>query len=116
MKNDPMFSERFEAWPWGPVISSLYHQLKSYGSRSIEQPIYDTDYDTGEKTTPVIDSNDTELLEFLGKFWEKYKGYSAIRLSNATHLPGTPWAKTIEEKGGGIIKDELIKEYFQHEY
>jgi uncharacterized phage-associated protein len=116
MKGKELFSERFEAWPWGPVISSLYHQLKSYGSRSIDQPVYDTDPVTGEKTMPVIDAGETELLQFLGTFWDKYKGYTAFQLSNATHLPGTPWAKTIEEKGGGVIDDPLIKEYFQHQY
>lgn len=114
IKGEPLFSERFEAWRWGPVISSLYHQLKGYGSRSIDRYLSDLDLATGEKLTPMV-SEDEELMKFLSGFWAKYKDYSAVRLSNATHLPNTPWAKTLES-GKTVISDEFMREYFGNHF
>ncbi|MGA8142178.1 MAG: type II toxin-antitoxin system antitoxin SocA domain-containing protein, partial [Desulfobaccales bacterium] len=31
----PLFSERIEAWTYGPVVPDLYHEYKSHGPCSI---------------------------------------------------------------------------------
>jgi uncharacterized phage-associated protein len=111
-KDDRLFSDRFEVWPWGPVISSLYHTVKSYGSRSIDRPILELDLKTMEFLTPRIDPKEKELLKFLEAFWETYKDYSAIQLSNATHLDGTPWKNALDN-GETVISDDSMREYFK---
>lgn len=52
-------------------------------------------------------------------FWGLVDPDSAVRLSNATHAPGTPWNQIWEkyQNQGGIpkntiIPDEMLQEYF----
>ncbi len=111
-KDQPLFSDRFEVWPYGPVISQLYHTLKGYGNQSINRPISGLDLKTLETITPKIDTEDKELNDFLIAFWNKYKGYGAIQLSNATHAVGTPW-KLAFDNNESIINDDRMREYFK---
>jgi uncharacterized phage-associated protein len=110
-KNEPLFSDRFEVWPYGPVISELYHTLKGYGSRPIDRPILELDLKTMQLLTPEIDPKEKELLTFLEAFWDTYHNYTAIQLSNATHMEGTPWKEALD-KVESVISDESMKEYF----
>ena len=32
---EPLIDERFEAWQYGPVVPSIYHQFKAFGRRPI---------------------------------------------------------------------------------
>ena len=43
-----LFYDRIEAWHYGPVVPSLYHQLKQYGHHQISRKIVEYDYDTKE--------------------------------------------------------------------
>jgi uncharacterized phage-associated protein len=112
-KKEPLFSERFEVWPYGPVISELYHLLKGYGSSSIDRFITDIELPSGEIVKPEIDKGEKELRKFLDEFWDVYKNYSAIQLSNATHSEGTPWKKSLDN-GLKVIDDKEMKEYFEN--
>lgn len=35
---EPLIDESVEAWAWGPVISSIYHDFKKYGRDPITSP------------------------------------------------------------------------------
>ena len=37
----PLINEQVEAWPYGPVIPSLYQDLKRWGADPITEPIKD---------------------------------------------------------------------------
>ncbi|MGA9117615.1 MAG: type II toxin-antitoxin system antitoxin SocA domain-containing protein [Bacteroidota bacterium] len=108
---EPLFSDRFEVWKYGPVISELYHLLKGYGSDQIDRLLPDFDMATMRVVTPTIPREEKELLVFLTEFWEVYRGYSPIRLSNATHLPGTPWDEA-NRAGEKVISDQRMDAYF----
>lgn len=119
LSDEPLIKERIEAWKYGPVIPVVYQEFKQYGNGSIKvhAQIFDMDTPTFELVTPRI-ANDSPIFPFLNRIWATYGKYSAVQLSNATHIPGTPWYITWEENGGKNrpgtdIPDELIKEHFK---
>ena len=36
--DEPLIDEQIECWPYGPVVDSLFHQFKHYGSGPIRKP------------------------------------------------------------------------------
>ena len=104
MTGDRLFSNRIEAWKYGPVIPDLYHLTKCFGrdpipfSRIKEQPLK---YDY--------------LKEYFVALLGKYGEYNGIQLSHLTHRKGTPWSQVYKEDVRGIeIPDKLIKEYYEN--
>ena len=115
LNKKPLLTDRIEAWQYGPVISTLYHETKKWGNSSINSQIQLFDYSRLQYFTPTVD--DQETIEFLDSIWKAYAKHSAIKLSNATHLEGSPWDKTIKTNEGNIgrntiIDDKVIEEYF----
>lgn len=106
----PLLNEQVEAWPYGPVISSLYHEFKDFGSGAIDRRAIDF-FEDEPQTVPTEDADTCDLLN---KVWNEYKGYTAIQLSNMTHEPGSPWQKTWDGSGirGTDIPAEQIRAYF----
>ena len=116
LKGRPLLAEPVEAWQWGPVIPSLYHEFKALGSWPITRRAGEDEFlgDVG----PNLPSDDTEAREFLDEVWRNYGGYTAIQLSNATHLAGTPWAEVSGQHEGNIprgevIPDRIIRDYYK---
>lgn len=70
----PLFDEQIQAWEYGPVVSSLYHEYKKHGSNAIPAE---------ESFDP--DSIDTETKEFLDEVYSVLGQFSAIRLMDLTH-------------------------------
>lgn len=109
----PLIDEKIEAWRYGPVVPSLYHEFKSQGKKAIQN--YATDIDNNfDIVTPQLPV-DEKLLAFINKIWEVYGKYDGIQLSNITHKTDTPWAKIWGENGvpkNTDIPDTDIKEYF----
>ena len=77
-----LIDENPEAWKYGPVISSLYHEFKHLGNSPIEK-----------KFTKKVKLEE-KAEKFLDKIWEVYGKFSATDLSSKTHQPETPWSKT----------------------
>lgn len=119
LTNDRLIDERIQAWKYGPVIPSVYHEFKSFGNEPID--CFATEGETvmnggkigfkwNEPRVPACDQAPRDLIR---RVWEVYNGYSAIQLSRMTHEPGTPWAETPNrEVKGTTIDDEKIKDYF----
>ena len=122
----PLLDERIEAWKFGPVVPSVYHEFKGVGSGVIESRALDVSFlDDGEMKVyePFIatshDSSPDEdefAKRLLERIWSLYGKYTALQLSDATHKPGTPWDK-IHSQYGDVknidIPDDLIQEYFE---
>lgn len=112
----PLIRDTVEAWQFGPVIPTLYHEFKRFGSGDI----------TGRALRPYMpDHNsvrfieetvtDTKTQELLDQVWSVYGKYTGIQLSNLTHASGTPWEKIYSGAKGRKnvdIPDLVIKEYF----
>lgn len=108
----PLIKEQVQAWKYGPVINSIYHAFKNYGNTHITE-VASTNLNVGR-----IKKEDQE---FLITVWDLLKNYSAVELSNLTHVRKSPWDEVIEENGAIIsnslpISNDKIKGYFQREY
>lgn len=120
----PLLDEAVQAWQYGPVIQSVYHEFKKYGASSIPSGVR---METGEFTDtgfklriPELDQSSPQTADaraIIFKVWNVYKGFGASQLSTMTHQPGSPWAETYEgstAKRGLSIPDEKIKKHFKN--
>jgi uncharacterized phage-associated protein len=107
----PVVGEQFEAWPNGPVLSSLYQKFKKYRWNRITDYAEDIEPQTGEPKALVVAASDEKFYEVFKAVWERYKGFSGAQLSALTHAPNTPWSKA-REAGRQYIPDEDIREHF----
>lgn len=111
----PLINESVEAWQYGPVIPSLYHEFKRFGSSPITVKATDLDparFDFVEVPTPAEDP----IRKFLTSVWNGYGKFTGVKLSQMTHAEGSPWAKTWAAKGGLKSADiplDLIKQHFE---
>ncbi len=122
----PLLDERIEAWKFGPVVPSVYHEFKGVGSGVIESRALDVSFlDDGEikvyepsiATCRDSSPEDDEFAKrLLDRIWSLYSKYTALQLSDATHKPGTPW-HLIHSQYGDVknidIPDYMIQEYFE---
>ncbi len=99
-----LFPEEFEAWKYGPVIPSLYHMFKIYFAGPIPE---------SHPFQAVMDLTETER-EVVQWVFENLGGFSAVRLSDISHQPGSPWDKvysgTLAER---FIPVATMTEYFK---
>lgn len=121
LAQEPLVSNRIEAWAWGPVIPDLYRQFRMYGNEPILRPAcYTALRGSGfAVVTPSLDDypNDAgkrEARRIIERVWEIYGKFSAAKLSNATHAKGTPWEQVYKEGQQSIeILNPIIADYFK---
>lgn len=120
LKGEPLITETIEAWQFGPVIHSLYHEFRDLGSAPITRNAqkFKLVGDEVKSVIPRIPNDAVEDRAFLERIWDVYKDYTAIQLSNMTHAPGSPWSKVVEPFSGkppeGLdIPDAVIEDYFK---
>ena len=99
--NRLLIKEPIEAWKFGPVIESLYHEFKRFGNTNINMfAIADT-------------IKEEEIVALLNKVWDGYKKYTPYELSNWTHVKGSPWDQVYSpNRRNQEIDNDTIKEYF----
>ncbi len=73
----------FEAWDYGPVEPDLYHKIKMFGSKPVDDVFFDARYFTksDERRGTLIEVCDTLLSKRPGE------------LVDITHWPDGAWAK-----------------------
>ena len=91
----PLIADRIEAWRYGPVIPTIYHEFRD------GQGLFDID----EKPLDVADES------IIRQVYDIYGDMSARQLTNVTHVPGGPW-DIITKAQGRIIPDSLIKSHY----
>lgn len=105
LRNRPAFEDEIEAWAHGPVVRKVYGKFKVYGSGGIPPD---------KVRKPKLDDED---MAFTQAVWDAYKGFSAIRLRQITHLH-EPWRnargdRKPTEKSDDVIERSDIKAYFK---
>ena len=112
---ESLIDEAIEAWQYGPVIPSLYHAFKGFGSGPITSPA--TDFNTSSFAFDVVSTPTEEpIRSFLTNVWNSYGGFTALKLSEMTHAPDSPWDQTWKQCGGtkgAAIPPQLIVDHFR---
>ena len=103
--NVRLFAERFECWRYGPVLSSVYSEFRSFGSKPITK--FARNADGGGDFVEL--KRVPKLRVVVETVWDEYKYSSGIELSEITHQKGSAWYKAFQE-GRQFLRDEDIKE------
>ena len=95
--NRTLFSDKIEAWEYGPVVPTIYKKYKN------------------QKSNPIIlESDKSSLLKEDKKevklIWDIFGGYSAGRLVNITHAH-SPW-KDAYKRHNTTISNKSLKDYY----
>lgn len=109
-----LIGEQVQAWKFGPVVASVYHDFKHYGRSAIDrQKMWLAP--NGETTIPTV--KDPVITDFLDQIWAIYGKYNGLQLSDLTHRPNTPWQIAWDQGGhavrGAPIPDELIRKHYE---
>lgn len=108
--------EKVEAWKYGPVIPSIYHEFKEFGNQVIPKGTRSVMFypiNGLSPENPSVPASDKELQKMLDLVWKLYGNHSGTSLMRITHQKDTPWSKTY--KDGEMftrISDDLIRDHF----
>jgi uncharacterized phage-associated protein len=109
-----LIPEQFGVWEYGPVVESLYHEFKKFGSQPIEG--YATEFDSERGKSVAYIPADKEVL-----FWtvlravlSQYSNWSGGQLSTLTHETNSPWA-TAKQSRQSFIDPLKIKEFYSQQ-
>ena len=107
----PLFDDRIEAWPWGPMIPDIYDHF---------QPAKLNDIDVHRLPGPAgsgLDEMQDSVWRFLEQVWDTHKNFTGLELSYASHKAGEPWAIVTKDHddskpGKPEITHSVMKEVF----
>lgn len=115
--NVELFSERIEAWRYGPVVPDLWHEFKSYRAGPIgDGRSFDYDWGRDRLIFHKVPLRAKGVRRLLRAVWKEYSSYTASRLVVRTHRDGAPWDTTIRKHGlhsRTRIDTDLIREHFE---
>jgi len=124
LTENPLINECVQAWKYGPVVPSLFHEFKSFGGGTINRLSEYVDYLEESNSIeivvkkPFIDEGDVPSKTLIDWVWQKYGSYTGKALSAMTHLDGSPWKVTYKPGEGEnhtniVIQNEVIKAYYK---
>jgi uncharacterized phage-associated protein len=103
-----LVSETFQAWKYGPVIESLYHQLKVFGPDAISAN------DTFVKYWSPLPEFATDANKAISDVLAQFGNLSSRALVNLSHDPNGPWQLAYTATtASSEISEASIKEYFK---
>ena len=115
----PLFSEKVEAWKFGPVVPSVYHSFKHFGKTHItklSKELCFTDDLLLEEVFFELDRGNEDYkyhVAIIDKVWSLYGEYSGFQLIDITHKKNSPWNGVYKEDKNHIeITNKKIKEYY----
>lgn len=102
-----LFSERFEAWPSGPVLPSVYSEFKSFCDQPITKFAKNADGSVSVISKAAIGAQC--VVNTIKSVWDKYKHLNGIQLSGLTYQKGTAWNQA-NSKHELLLDIDSIKE------
>lgn len=110
-----LFADDFERWPYGPVIPSIYHELKTYRFNTVGNKISRLiQCSDGQKIViPYVNSEDNSSRELIDKISITYGKLSGPKLSEMTHAKGSAWDRC--EYEGEVISVDNMARYIHPE-
>lgn len=113
----PLIEEDFEAWVHGPVLPSLYHELKQFGFNDLK--VVADEFDTPDDLVNAIivkNKITDEQLELIYSVLDKYGSMTSFQLELLSHNE-TPWIEAREgvpphQPCNNIIPKPKIKAFY----
>jgi len=93
-----LFQEKIEAWTHGPVVPDVYHELKKFGSTSIQV----------DGMCDAFDRLNEKEQSVVNEVYDVYGQYSAWKLRDMTHQE-PPWVDTAN---GKVISLDSMQNFF----
>lgn len=119
LNDEPLISDPIEAWQFGPVVPSLYHEFKHERAGAITGRATELDLEDFKYQAPTVRDDDIGAKKLMDSVWNTYGKLTAVQLSNLTHLPNSPWDLARKKYDGDMrsvpIDDDLIRTYFRQE-
>jgi uncharacterized phage-associated protein len=120
LNDEPLISEQAQAWSYGPVYPDLYDHTKFFGREPMGRLITPDDSEVARffgrklvRNNPPYAANMTEReRQIIRHCWSRYGGLSAIRLSELTHQPGTPWYEAYRRGKNTPLDEETIRRHY----
>lgn len=109
-----LFDEQIQAWANGPVIPSLYRELKKYGSSPISEEYIGVSNE--KEFNALLSKFPQDVMKTLNGVYEEYITKSAFELVVLTHSE-KPWANarngvaTGEQSQAPISDKDIIQQY-----
>jgi len=103
-----LFQEDIQAWRYGPVIPSLYHEFKRFGNSYIDC-LATSGYIQKQVTTPIVSDDDIDATKIISAVWAFYKDRTAEELSDMTH-ENIAWTNARKKGENANLSDDDIKE------
>ena len=130
-KGAPLIEDEFQAWDYGPVVPTLYHEFKKWGREKIGQPaqtwevektqdgivvgVYPRHPSLDDYKDAMSDIDMKFVKDLLTKTWKTYKSFSGVRLSRLTHIKDGPWDNARQANPGlrsvGIPNGDIKKHF-----
>lgn len=105
----PLFQETIEAWKHGPVIPSLYYELKSYEEQKKQNLMLNEKLRENDKYWEYLTQEEKEIIAMA---FREYGGYTAFKLRDMTHRE-KPYLEHYEKDANNPIPNEEIAKYFK---
>lgn len=114
--HQPCFSDKIEAWDFGPVVPVAYHEFKHYGSTNIPPVESYIEYDrTDPWSVSRIEYNEDCILdkdkELINTVIKELSSYSATDLVTISHNQA-PWKDVYVQYKNNEITISSMREYF----
>lgn len=112
-----LFEDDISKWRLGPVVESVYHEYKTFGSQNIGYVPKRLGIDSDGKISIISynpDAIDPKDKEIINEIVDKYIKYDPFQLVKATHRHA-PWKRDEQliNKGVSLLYDkEELKEFF----
>lgn len=97
-REQPLFTNRIEAWPYGPVVPDVYYLYSASGAVPICMFYEDAEAN--------INPQDRQWMDPL---IERYNNMEVWDLIDLSRSEDGAWHKAIRKNKGKIISDKLIK-------
>jgi uncharacterized phage-associated protein len=113
-----LLNEQPQAWKYGPIIPSVYHEFKHFGTDPITTPacrLVQGPFGVNVMTPYELTAGSYEE-SFFESIWNTYKDYNSLQLSTITHRPGGAWDQIRQQnpdREGVPIPDVMIWREFK---
>lgn len=91
--DESLLDEDVQAYQYGPVVQSVFHEFKRFGVEPITTLATDFDFQANELFNPRVPLSDSRAASLLMKVWGVYGSYNALQLAHMTHQPDSAWAE-----------------------